>query len=144
MHGSLHHNQRESARRDTSQQRRFGALLTLIAAIGVAYLHFKQAQTQVAALLVLLTLTLAVVTVQWPGVLRRPLQAWLAFGLLLGRIVSPVVLAIIYYLLIAPVAVIGRWNGRDELRMKRDAHLTSYWIDREAPGPTADSFHRQF
>ena len=144
MHGSPHLQERASAQRDTAQQRRFGALFALIAAVGAAYLHLKHAQTLAAALLAVTALVLVLVTAWRPQALRHPLRAWLAFGMLLGRIVSPVVLAIMYYLLIAPVAAIGRWTGRDELRLKRAAHLTSYWIDREAPGPTAESFHRQF
>jgi hypothetical protein len=79
-----------------------------------------------------------------PRLLRHPLRAWLALGTLLGRIISPIVLALMYYAMIAPIAVIGRWSGRDELRLKRDAAAPTYWIERDAPGPTAESFHRQF
>ena len=40
------------------------------------------------------------------------------FGLLLGRIVSPIILAIIFFLLITPYSLVMRFFGRDELRLK--------------------------
>jgi len=70
-------------------------------------------------------------------------KAWMALGHLLGRIVSPIVLGLIFFVLITPVALISRIAGRDPLRLSTRA-AASYWIKRELPSPTPDSFKNQF
>lgn len=70
-------------------------------------------------------------------------KAWFLLGQLLGKIVSPVVFAIIFFGLLSPAAFFLRQRGRDELRLKRRP-VASFWIDRRPPGPAADSFKNQF
>jgi hypothetical protein len=142
MHGSTHHNEHDP-KRATAQQRRFGVLLAVLAALAAWFAHAQRVPFA-GALLMLLAIALVALAVWRPGQLRRPLQAWLAFGMLLARIVSPLVLALMYYVMIAPIAIIGRWTGRDELRLKRDPAAPTYWIERDTPGPTAESFRQQF
>lgn len=69
-------------------------------------------------------------------------KLWMRFGLLLGWIVSPLVLGIIFFGLFTPIAFLMRLGGRDELRLKF-INKTSHWIlrDRTMEG---DSFRRQF
>ena len=55
---------------------------------------------------------------------------WLKFGTLLGRIVSPIVMFLIYFVFITPLAVIIRLFGKDLLRKKFNKS-PSYWIKRE-------------
>jgi hypothetical protein len=78
-----------------------------------------------------------------PRILGPLNRAWYHFGILLGRIVSPIVLGIIFFGLITPVAMIGRLFGRDELRLKPRQQV-SYWIKREPPGPPGESFTNQY
>ena len=68
-----------------------------------------------------------------PRVLRAPKRAWLFFGFLMGGIVSPVVLAILFYGVIAPAGWLMRRAGADPLRIRRPAGHYSYWIDRSDP-----------
>lgn len=79
-----------------------------------------------------------------PRVLAAPNRWWTRFGLLLGRIVSPVVLGVVFFAVVTPMAIAIRWRGRDPLRLKRSAADASYWIPREPPGPKPDSLNRQF
>ena len=78
-----------------------------------------------------------------PGILAPLNRLWFKFGELLGRIVSPLVLGIIYFGLLVPIAFIARLLGRDELHLKRRS-VASYWISRNPPGPTGQSFTHQF
>lgn len=74
----------------------------------------------------------------------RPLNlAWFRLGQLLGRITSPIVLGVIFFGLLTPIAFVCRRLGRDQLRLRRAAS-GSYWIDREPPGPDGSSFKNQF
>jgi len=55
---------------------------------------------------------------------------WLKLGTLLGRIVSPIVMFLVYFVFITPLAVIIRLFGKDLLRKKFNKS-PSYWINRE-------------
>ena len=55
---------------------------------------------------------------------------WLKLGTLLGRIVSPIVMFLVYFVFITPLAVIIRLFGKDLLRKKFNKS-PSYWIKRE-------------
>ncbi len=86
---------------------------------------------------------LATVTLLKPLLLTPLNRAWYQLGLFLGRIVSPIVLGILFFLLITPVALVIGIAGRDALRLRRKK-VDTYWIDRSPPGPNADSFRDQF
>ena len=141
---SSHDDQSLQGHGDTTEQRRFGALFAVIAAAAAAYFHFRAASPYVAASLGALALVLLALTMVRPGALRGPRRAWIALGTVLGRIVSPLVLGAIYFVIITPLAIGGRLTGRDELRLKRQRQTASYWIEREAPVPSAESFGQQF
>jgi len=87
--------------------------------------------------------TVALVAVAAPGLLTPFNKAWMKLGELMGKVVSPLVMVIIFFVLISPIALITRVFGRDELRLKR-ANTQSYWIDRTPSGPANDSFKNQF
>ena len=53
-------------------------------------------------------------------------KIWFKFGLLLGQIISPVVMGIIFFLVVTPIAFIMRILGKDVLRLKKSNN--SYWI----------------
>ena len=70
-------------------------------------------------------------------------KLWMKLGLLLGMIVSPLVMGIIFFTLFVPIGLIMRLFGRDELRLKmrpRDSH----WKPRENEASCSDSFNHQF
>ena len=80
----------------------------------------------------------------WTAPLRPLNRAWLKLGLLLSKIVSPVVMMVLFYATVTPVGVLMRLVGKDPLRLRRNAAAASYWIPREPPGPAPDSMKQQF
>jgi len=75
--------------------------------------------------------------------LLRPLNLlWFQFGLLLNKVVSPVVLAILYYTTVVPVGLMLKVLGKDPLRLKLEREQGSYWIMREPIAP--ETMRRQF
>jgi saxitoxin biosynthesis operon SxtJ-like protein len=86
----------------------------------------------------------ALVALAKPAVLRGPNRLWMKFGILLGRVVSPVALGILFYAVLTPVGVMMRLTGKDPLRRSRDPGATSYWLPRRPPGPPPDSMTNQF
>ena len=79
-----------------------------------------------------------------PATLAPLNRLWLRFGLLLAKIVSPVVLGLLFYTTVAPIGLVMRAFGKDPLRLQRDPAATSYWIAREPPGPAPDTMKNQF
>lgn len=80
-----------------------------------------------------------------PRLLRPLNRLWMRFGALLHRIVSPVVLGVIFFVVVTPVALVMRLKGRDALRRRFDPDASTYWIARDPPGPDPrTSFPRQF
>ena len=69
--------------------------------------------------------------------------ALVSLGLLLQRIVSPVVLSLLFLVAIVPAGLIMRLFGKNLLTLRKPTTAGSYWIDR-APGPTANSLRDQF
>mgnify|MGYP001309877010 CR=1 FL=1 len=57
---------------------------------------------------------------------------WFKFGLLLGKVVSPVIMGIIFFLVVTPTSFIMRILGKDLLNLKYNKNK-SYWIEKEGP-----------
>ena len=55
---------------------------------------------------------------------------WIKLGIIMGKFISPIIMAIIFYLLISPFGIVMRIFGRD-LLMKKYSKKSSYWIKRE-------------
>jgi hypothetical protein len=79
-----------------------------------------------------------------PALLRFLNWAWTKLGLLLGKIVNPIVIGILFFLVFVPAGVIMRMLGKDTLGLKPDRKKTTYWIARTPPGPQPESMLRQF
>lgn len=69
---------------------------------------------------------------------------WMRLGHLLNLVVSPLVMGVIFFGLLSPIAAIMRMRGRDVLQRNFDPARASYWIKREPPGPDGSSFPRQY
>jgi hypothetical protein len=63
--------------------------------------------------------------------------------MLLGRPAGRLLLWLLFFGVITPLAVLLRLFGKDILRLKRDVGAASYWISRDPPGPQPESMTRQ-
>jgi hypothetical protein len=90
-----------------------------------------------------LATTILAVTLLRPRWLNPFNQVWFQFGKLLQWLVTPVILAAMYFAVFMPIALALRALGRDPLKLRFDQAATSYWIAR-TPGPAPDSFKNQF
>ena len=124
-------------------ERSFGFLFVVVFAGLAGYGFYKHWNDQYLALAIGTSILLLFLTFFAPKVLAPFNKAWHHLGLLLGKIISPIVLGVIFFGLLLPIALITRLFGRDELRLKRRT-ITSYWRDRLPPGPASDSFKNQF
>jgi hypothetical protein len=80
----------------------------------------------------------------YPAVLAPLNRLWLRLGLLLYKVVNPIVMALIFYTAVLPTALVVRFTRKDLLRLKRDPGAASYWIEREPAGPAPETMKHQF
>ena len=122
--------------------RSFGVLFAIVSAVvGLWPLLDGQPPRGWALAVAGLLLAVALVKAQWLAPFNR---VWTRFGLLLHRIVSPAILAIIYFAVVTPTGLVMRALGKDPLRLRRAPDVESYWIHRKPPGPERESMTRQF
>ena len=94
--------------------------------------------------LLVLAVVTALVTLTRETWLTPLNRAWMKLGELLGRVVSPFVLGVIFYGLFTPVGVVMRLCRRDAMYRSFDAAAPSYWVRRDPPGPPEGSFRNMF
>ena len=58
-------------------------------------------------------------------------NAWVKLGEILGRIIAPIVMAIIYFLILTPISLLVRLFGKDLIGMKFSNDIKSYWVKRK-------------
>jgi len=68
-------------------------------------------------------------------------KIWFKFGLLLGSIISPIIMGIIFFLVITPIGIFMKLLGKDLLNSKYDNKKKSYWINRDK---TKSTMKQQF
>lgn len=71
-------------------------------------------------------------------------RLWFRLGMILAKIVNPIVMFIIYVVAIVPFGLAARLFGKDLLSLKFQPAQRSYWVRREPPGPEPDSLNNQF
>ena len=121
--------------------KKFGFFFTFVFAILAFYFLFIDSILWAQAFAILAVLFL-LITVIIPQVLLPLNKLWMRLGLLLGMIVSPIVLGIIFFGVVTPYGVVMRMFGRDELRLKF-TKKSSHWISR-SESIKSDSFKNQF
>ncbi len=124
-------------------ERSFGLLFAAIAVIAAMTMAWKGHPSWAAGCGVVAVL---LASIAWwrPTWLAAPNRWWFRFGMLLHRIVSPIVLGLIFFGVITPFALVMRIAGRDALARRFDPARQTYWIERDPPGPEPETFRNQF
>jgi hypothetical protein len=123
-------------------ERRFGRTITGAFAFLGLYGIFAHRSRITCAVCLLLSVVCGVITYAQPKALAPLNKAWFHLGDRMGKIVSPIVLAIIFFGILTPIAIVAKLFGRDPLRLKPGARQ-SYWIKRDSQS-SATSFKNQF
>ncbi|MBT8523621.1 hypothetical protein G6735_04755 [Polynucleobacter paneuropaeus] len=119
---------------------KFGWFFTALSAILCAYFSLKSKE----ALFVIFggaSIALALLVIVAPNILYPLNKAWYVLGLLLGKIISPIILGCIFFMIITPIAILMRLFGRDALLLK-ERKVASFWITKEHT--ESDTFKNQF
>ena len=78
---------------------------------------------------VVLSLIFLIITIIKPNLFTFLNKLWIQFGILLGKIISPVVMGLVFFIVVTPIGIFVRILKKDVMGLKRGA--SSYWITRE-------------
>ena len=121
--------------------KKFGFFFTVVFAVASAY-FYNTITISWAYTFGLASLLFFIITLFKANILLPLNMLWMRFGLLLGLIVNPIVLGLIFFGLFSPISFVMRIYGRDELRVKL-LKKPSHWIVRSEP-IQSETFTRQF
>src|SRR5579864_2476669 len=131
--GALHETLHRDEAVEGPSDRKFGltiaVVLTIIAVVRLVFGHAHWSWWLGAGL------AFAMFGLLWPGALYPLNRTWLLLGLVLYKIVNPIVMALLFFSTITPFGFFMRLVGKDSLRLRRDSTAASYWIEREPSGP---------
>ena len=138
----MHENLDKKEEVKVSSDRSFGIVFTLVfLAVGVWVVSGGQSKGWLFFVSAALFLVVAIAR---PSILGPLNRAWARLGLLLGQVFNPILLGVVFFLVVTPMAVIRRLLGKDSLHLKSNPDLKSYWIDRSPAGPKFGSMTKQF
>ena len=116
---------------EQSSEKSFGVVFSIVFLIVALYPLINSEGLRIWALVVsAIFLLLAYVA---PKILSLPNKLWFKFGLLIGSIVAPIVMAFVYFVTVLPTGLIMRLLGKDLLKQKLDKNAKSYWVKRSEP-----------
>jgi hypothetical protein len=138
--GSLHEDLTRGEAPKTASERGFGLTFAAVFAIVAAWPLLDGRAPRVWALgLAAAFLAAAFLAPRRLAPLNR---LWARLGLLLSRVMNPLVLGLLFYGAVTPAGFVMRALGKDPLRRRFEPGAASYWIERRPPGPAPMS--RQF
>ena len=114
----------------TSSNKSFGIVFFIVFLIISLYPLIKDGNLRLWSLIVsLIFLILGLIN----STILTPLnRLWFKFGIFLGKIVSPIILGTIFFLIVTPTGLLLRLFGKDVINLKYNKD-NSYWIKKTGP-----------
>ena len=111
--------------------RSFGIVFFIVFVLIATYPLLNQGEVRIWSLIIsFLFLFLGLVNSK----ILTPLnKLWFRFGLFLGKIISPIIMAVIFFLVVTPIGLLMRLFGKDVLNLKLNEKKSSYWIEKVGP-----------
>ena len=78
---------------------------------------------------VVLSLVFLIITIIRPNSLTFINRLWIQFGIVLGKIISPLIMGLVFFFVVTPIGILVRILKKDVMSLKRGA--SSYWINRK-------------
>jgi energy-coupling factor transporter transmembrane protein EcfT len=78
---------------------------------------------------IILSLVFLVITIIKPNLFSFLNKLWIKFGILLGKIISPIVMGLVFFFVVTPIGIFVKIFKKDVMSLKRGE--SSYWITRE-------------
>ncbi len=108
--------------------RKFGLTIGVVLVLLAVFLWWKEKPS--AIYFALAGVLFASATGLWPRLMRPFYLGWMAFAVVMGFIMTRVILAVLFYGMFTPMALVMKALGKDPLRERRDKTAQTYWIKR--------------
>ena len=113
-----------------SSNRSFGIVFFIVFLIVAIYPLINNADLRIWSLIIsIIFLILGLINSKFLTPLNK---LWFKFGLLLGRLISPIIMGMIFFFVVTPIGLILRIFGKDVLNLKKN-NAKSYWIKKNGP-----------
>lgn len=132
----------EMKKPDRKELRKFA--LTISIALGVFGGLILWRKGQAGLILLAIGAVIFLAGLVWPKSLAKLYKAWMALTLVLGFIMSHIILALVYYLVLTPIGVFMRILGKDPLTLRFDRKANSYWLKREDKEWNREKYEKMF
>ena len=116
---------------EKSSEKSFGVVFSIVFLIVALYPLINSEGLRIWALVVSIIFFLLAFLA--PKILVLPNKLWFKFGLLIGSIVTPIVMTLVYFVTVLPTGLIMCLLGKDLLKQKLDKNAKSYWVKRSEP-----------
>ena len=113
-----------------SSNRNFGIVFFLVFLLIAVYPLTNNEEIKVWS--VIISLIFLVLGLSNSKILTPLNKLWFKFGIFLGKIVSPLIMGIIFFLVVTPIGLLMRIFGKDVLNLKYNKNK-SYWIEKKGP-----------
>ena len=142
---SLHENYRDEESIEGGSDRAFGCTVgSILMVISVAKMLVAGALSPVACVFLGVGAVLLLLGVIAPSRLSPLNRVWSRLGALIAKVVNPIVLTLLFFFVVTPMALVVRMAGKRPLRLTPDHNASSYWIYRDVSQGEASSMKRQF
>ena len=122
--------------------RAFGFVFAVVSAIVSLWPLLNGAPVRLSAACI--AFAFAAVAILKPSLLQPLNRLWFWFGMLLHKIVNPLVMGLLFFITVTPIALIFRLISKDPLNRKPDPNCQSYWIERDPDELVSESMRNQF
>ena len=113
-----------------SSNRSFGLIFFLVFFI-IAFWSFRGDFYQIRTLPLYVSLIFLILGIINSKLLLQLNKLWFNFGMFLGSIISPIIMALVFFVVVTPIGILMRIFKKDLLLKKKDKNLKSYWIKRD-------------
>jgi hypothetical protein len=142
---SLHENYRDEESIEGGSDRAFGCTVgSILIVIGVAKVSVAGALSSAASVLLGAGAILLLLGIIAPSRLSPLNRIWSRLGALIAKVVNPIVLTLLFFFVVTPMALVVRIAGKRPLRLTPDRTASSYWIHRNVPQGEVSNMRRQF
>ena len=113
-----------------SSNRSFGIVFFTVFFIVSIYPIFKSGDLRIWSLII--SIIFLILGLLNSKILTPLNKIWFKFGVLLGNIISPIVMGIVFFLVVTPISLLMKALGKDILNLKKNTNK-SYWIEKTGP-----------
>lgn len=109
----------------------------------MTFLMFVYQFNEIAKVLFILSIIFLAISILIPNILLPLNKAWMKVGFILGTIISPLIIGLIFFVIFTPISFLFKIIRRDELRLKK-TNQSTHWRIKKHQDDNQSSFKNQF